>query len=104
MQIKQLGNLQTTGIFLTLKAKKWQLLINSWSIANYWCTPTTTSLRNEDNLPKLLSNVSLNELNNDEIQIHKTLTTTNKKAIKQAKLKELDQWTKEVYDEVNANL
>lgn len=45
--------------------------------------------------------VSLNELNNDEIQIHKTLTTTNKKAIKQAKLKELDQWTKEVYDEVN---
>ena len=57
--------------------------------------------RNEDDLLKRLSNLSLNEINDDETQIHDTLIANNKSQQTEARLKELEQWKREeVYDEV----
>lgn len=53
---------------------------------------TDISPRSEDHLSKCLSNLLLNKLNDHEIQIHKTIITTNKTQQSETKLKEFDQW------------
>ena len=55
-----------------------------------------------DELSNHLSSLSLNEINNYEIQIHETLLTTNKSQQLEAKIIELNQWQNEqVYDEID---
>ena len=62
-----------------------------------WC-------QTENDLTRRISNLSLNEENDDETQVHETLILTNKVQQLEAKLKELTQWNKEaVYDEINDN-
>ena len=51
--------------------------------------------RNEEDLLKRLSNLSLNEIKDDETQIHDTLIATNKSLQTEVKLKELEQWKRE---------
>ena len=48
--------------------------IEQWEITK---EPNTKS-KNEDELSNCLSSLSVNEINNDETQIHETLITTNK--------------------------
>ena len=55
-----------------------------------------------DELSNHLSSLSLNEINNYEIQIHETLLTTNKSQQLEAKIIELNQWQNEqVYGEID---
>ena len=63
--------------------------------------PNTKS-KKKDELSNRLSSLSLNEINNDEIQIHKTLITTNKSQQPEPKIVEFNQWWNEqVYDEID---
>ena len=58
----------------------------------------------ENNLTRSLSNLSINEENDNKTQVHETLVLTNKIQQLEANLKELTQWNKEqVYDEINDN-
>ena len=61
-----------------------------------------TKSKNEDELSNRLSSLSLNEINDDETQIHETLMTANKLQQLEAKMIELNQWRNEqVYDEID---
>ena len=67
-------------------------------------TPNELTSNCENNLTRSLSNLSINEENDNETQVHETLILTNKIQQLEANLKELTQWNKEqVYDEINDN-
>ena len=65
--------------------------INQWEITK---EPHIKS-KNENELSNQLSSLSLNEISDDETQIHETLVTTNKSQQLETKMIELDQWWNE---------
>ena len=98
MQEKQLENIQIAGIFQAMMDNNyWSISLKQWEI-----TKELNTKSKNDELSNHLSSLSLNEINNYEIQIHETLLTTNKSQQLEAKIIELNQWQNEqVYDEID---